>query len=551
MAIAAQMEKKLSGTGDGENSYSYRAMLDQLIKNFAKNTKTATVLFSVAGDKSVLWNLYLKQFPIEHRQHYTCNECRKFFERYADLVTIDAKGNAKSIMFSDSPVGDFGYIFDSLRAVIEGSTVEKLFVTDEKKWGNAVTGVWEHFAVVPPKKFVHVDVLDSKGDPLETAYQIEAGKIAEFKTMVRALVEYSEKTLETALTIINSDALYRGDAVLARAEWLQDVILTQKKTKNARNRHNLLWLAVATAPVGFAKPRGNSLGSLLDNIAEGKELKEIQALFAAVMDPTKHNRPQNAPSAGNIKQAEKVIDALGATSALLRRFATLEDITRQIWAPRPVRSGGTGGVFGHLAPRERKQAEANHLNLPSKKMTLEKFVKTVVPTAQEIEVKMQPTMAFGAMTTAVDPQAAPILQWDDAKHRNPVSWYVYTNGSAPSQWGKRVGEFVKVNLLTAGPSQWNPKINLPQHGERLIFVLDGVKDSNGEKIGLGMFPEHLRSELHGVRRTIEANSQSGKLAGLRDATASGVIFAKGDKGSLFVRVQTGNTVQNIEIDRWD
>jgi hypothetical protein len=110
---------------------------------------------------------------------------------------------------------------------------------------------------------------------------------------------------------------------------------------------------------------------------------------------------------------------------------------------------------------------------------------------------------------------------------------------------------VKVNVLTAGPSQWNPKINLPQHGERLIFVLDGVKDSNGEKIGLGMFPEHLRSELHGVRRTIEANSQSGKLAGLRDATASGVIFAKGDNGSLFVRVKTGNTVQNIEIDRWD
>jgi hypothetical protein len=26
---------------------------------------------------------------------------------------------------------------------------------------------------------------------------------------------------------------------------------------------------------------------------------------------------------------------------------------------------------------------------------------------------------------------------------------------------------------------------------------------------------------------------------------------KGDTGSLFLRVQTGNTVQNIEIDRWD
>jgi hypothetical protein len=551
MAIAAEMNKKLSGTGDGEDSKSYRAMLSQLTANFAKNTKTAQVLFSVAGDKSVLWNLYLKQFPAEHRQHYTCNECRKFFERYADLVTIDAKGNAKSVMFSDSPSGDFAYIFDNLRAVIEGSTVEKMFVTSEKKWGIAVTGQWEHFAVVPPKKFVFVETLDSKGEPLETAYQAEAKKTAEFNTMVRALVEYSAETLETAMSIINADVLFRGDAVAARAKWLQDVILTQKKTKNARNRHNLLWLAVATAPVGFAKPRGNSLGSLLDNIAEGKDLDQVRAEFAAVMDPSKHGRPQTAPGAGNIQQAERVIDALGMTSALDRRFARIEEI-QKMWVPRPVHAGGTSGVFGHLAPRDRKKAEATQLNLPSKKMTLEKFVTTVVPTAEEIEVKMQSVMPFIALLTQTDPNAKPILQWDDAKKRNPFSWYVYTQGAAPSQWGAKIGEFVKVNALTAGPSQWNPKIKLPQHGERLIFVLDGVRDSNGENVGLGLFPEYLVSELHPVRKTIEAHSASGKLSGLRQATASGVVYTKANGGSLFVRVKAkGGTVQQIEIDRWD
>ncbi len=550
MAIAAEMNQKLSGTGDGEDSPSYRAMLSQLTANFTKNTKTATVLFSVAADKSVLWNLYLNQFPVDHRQHYTCNECRKFFERYADLVTIDAKGNAKSIMFSESPAGDFGYVFDNLRAVIEGSTVEKLFVTEEKKWGIAVTGVWEHFAVVPQKKFVHVPVLDTEGKPLETAYQIEAEKTAEFKTMVRALVEYSAQTLETAMSIINSEALYRGEAVQAPAKWLQDVILTQNKTKNARNRHNLLWLAVATAPVGFAKPRGTKVGALLDNIVAGLDLTEIRALFAAVMDPTKYNRPQSAPAAGNIQQGEKVIGALGLTSALDRRFATLEDI-RKLWAPRPIHAGGTGGVFGHLAPRDRKKEEAKYLSLPSKKMTLEKFVTTVVPTAQEIEVEMGVSMPFIALLTQADPTANPILQWDDAKNRNPVSWYVYPKGAAPSQWGAKVGQFVKVNALTAGPSQWNPKIKLPQHGERLIFVLDGVRDSQGENVGLGLFPEYLISELHSVRKTIEAHSASGKLQGLRDATASGVVYGKGDASSLFVRVKTGSSVQLIEIDRWD
>lgn len=549
MAIASQGNSRLTGTGSGEHTDGYRAMLDQLIKNFAKNTKTANVLFSVASDKNkhVLWSAYLNSFPAQDRQHYTCNECRKFFERYADLVTIDSKGNLKSVMFSDDPVGEYAHIFAKLRNLIEGASVEHVFVTSEAKWGNPVTGPWEHFAVKPPKKFIFEEVLDSKGEPLETAYQREAKFTAEFKTMVRALVEYTEDHLKTALTILNADALYRGDAVRGPVEWLQGVIQTQRKTKNARNRHNLLWLAVATAPVGFARPRGTKVGPLLDDIVAGMDLKDIRARFAAVMDPTKMNRPQTSPSAGNIKQAERVFDALNLTPSLDRRFATLNDI-RKMWAPRPVHAGG---VFGHLAPRDRKKAEEQNMQLPSKKMTMEKFVTTVMPQAQEIEVRIEPVMRFIATVTASDPNAKPILQWDTPKDRNPVSWYVYPKGSSASQWGARPGSYVKVNALAAGPSQWNPKLNLPQHGERVMFILDGVKDSNGENVGLALLPEFLISELAPVRKTIEAHNATRKIAGLENASACGVAYEKGIAENLFLRVKTGSTVQLIQIDRWD
>lgn len=545
MAIAAQVKQKYSGTGEDEHSEGYRAMLDQLQKNFAKNTKGVNVLFSVAVDKSALWNIYLKQFPIEERQHYTCNECRKFFERYADLVTIDEAGNAKSVMFSTAPKGEYAYIFKELRSAIEGGTVEKAFYTEEKKWGIPVTGKWEHFAVVPPEELVWENKYG-----LKTAYQQEAEKIADFKTMVRALVEYNADHLETAMTIIESDALYRGETVRGPAEWLHKVLVDQKKTKNARARHNLLWRAVATAPVGFARPRGTKIGTLLDDIVEGLPLNDIRARFAAKLDPTKHARPQTDPSESNIRQAEKIVQNMGLVDSLKRRFATLADI-RKMWTPRSIQASGSGGVFGHLAPRDRKKADANHLNLPSKKMTMEKFVRTVVPAADEIEVKMQPAMNFIALVTEGVPNSTPILQWDDAQNRNPVSWYVYPNGSNASQWGARIGEYRKVTALTAGPSQWNPKRTLPQHGERLIFVLDGVKDSNGDKVGLGLFPEYLINELHPVRKTIEAHNKTGKIEGLRDASACGVAYQKGTNESLHVRVKTGSTVQNIEIDRWD
>lgn len=546
MAIAAQANQKYSGTGEDEHSEGYRAMLDQLQKNFAKNTKGMTVLFSVATDKSALWNIYLKQFPIEDRQHYTCNECRKFFERYADLVTIDEAGNAKSVMFSTAPKGEYAYIFKELRSAIEGGTVEKAFYTEEKKWGIPVTGKWEHFAVVPPEELVWENKYG-----LKTAYQQEAEKIADFKTMVRALVEYNADHLETAMTIIESDALYRGETVKGPAKWLQNVILQQNATKNPIRRHNLLWKAVATAPAGFARPRGTKVGTLLDDIVSGMDLKDVRARFAAIMDPNVHNRPQSAPSASNIKEAEKIVQSMGLASALKRRFATLADV-QKMWAPRTVMQGGTGGVFGHLTPKDAKKAEANLLNLPFKKMTLEKFVKTVVPTADDIEVYLNRNMPFIALVTAAHPDAQPILQWDTPENRNPVSWYVYPNGSQPEQWGARTGVYARVTALTAGPAQWNSSIKLPQHGERLIFILDGVKDSNGEKVGLGLFPEYLIGELQPVRKTIEAYSGSGVIEGLRDASACGVTYTKGiNSGSLFVRVKSKSAIQNIEIDRWD
>lgn len=544
MAISSRtsVEKRVV---EEDHSDDYRAMLDQLNKNFAKNTKNAEVLFSVASDKTKLWSLYLNSFPAHERQHYNCNECRKFFERYADLVTIDAKGKLTSVMFSDDPNGGYAFIFERLRDVIEGASVEKAFFTEEKKWGLAVTGMWHHFAVMPPEKFVWQNAYG-----LKTAYQREAELTADFNTMVRALVEYNVEHLETALAIINSEALYRGETVKGAAEWLHKVLMDQKKTKNARARHNLLWRAVATAPVGFARPRGTKIGTLLDDIVDGLPLNDIRARFAAKLDPTKHARPQTDPSESNIRQAEKIVQNMGLVDSLKRRFATLADI-RKMWTPRSIQASGSGGVFGHLAPRDRKKADANHLNLPSKKMTMEKFVRTVVPAADEIEVKMQPVMNFIALVTEGIPNSTPILQWDDAQDRNPVSWYVYPNGSNASQWGARIGEYRKVTALTAGPSQWNPKRTLPQHGERLIFVLDGVKDSNGDKVGLGLFPEYLINELHPVRKTIEAHNKTGKIEGLRDASACGVAYQKGTNESLHVRVKTGSTVQNIEIDRWD
>lgn len=545
MAISSNLsEKKSAGTGDHDHSRDYRAMLDQVRQNFHRATAGQEALFSVASDKTALWNLYLNSFPAHDRQHYNCNECRKFFERYGDLVTVDDRGRLTSVMFHEEPDGEYADHFAKLRSAIESGTIEHLHVTEEVKWGLARTGVWEHFAVQPPKELVG-------SHSYLTAYQQEAEVTADFHTMVRALTEYTADHLKTAMTILESESLYRGEKVIGPARWLQRVIEDQNTTKNAKHRHNLLWRAVALAPAGFAKPRGNAIGTLLDDIKDGLPINDIRARFAAKMDPTKYNRPQTDPGAGNIQQAEKIVAALGVAPSFARRFARLEDVIRHaVWKPRGSVTVTNGGVFGHLTPREAKEAEKTLMKLPSKKMTFEKFVNTVLPVAEAIEMYIASVMPFTAMLTAVDESAPPIYQWDAADNRNPVSWYLYPQGSTPAQWGLRMGKYVNVTAITRGPAEWGTK-RFPNHGERLIFTLEDCHDSNGENVGLALFPEYLNSDLHGIRKTIEAHSKSGKLAGLRQATASGVSYAKGDHGSLTVRVKNGASVQVLELDRWD
>lgn len=543
MAISTGSEQKASvGTCDHEHADDYREMLSATVRNFEASVDSGTLLYSVASDKDVLWNVYLSHFPAHDRQHYTCNTCRQFFQRYADLVTVDKKGNLHSVMFGDGCKGAFSDHFEGLASLIESGSIEHLHVSEEKRWGNPTTGPWYHFAVTPPKELVW-------NSPDKTAYQEQAAKTHDFNTMVRALVEFAAEHLETAMRILESDSLYRGEKVIGPARWLQQVILEQNATKNAKKRHNLLWRAVTTCPPGYSHPRGNMIGTLLDDIKAGLPFDEIAANFKAKMNPNVYNRPQTAPGAQNIAQAEKIVASLGVANSLKRRYARLDDIEK-LWSPRTPLQGTSEGVFGSLTPRKQKEIIAGAMNLPSVKMTAEKFVRTIVPVADEIEVKLTPVMSFSAFVTAIDPTAPPIFQWDDPDNRNPVSWYVYTDGSAPSQWGLNVGTFAKVTALTKGPSQWRGA-DLPHQGQRLMFVLEGCRDSQGDRVGLSIFPETLRSELHGVRKTIEAFSAQGKLEGLNDASASGVLYTKGDKTTLTVRVRSGTGVQLIEIDRWD
>lgn len=521
---------------------SYDTFVARVNERFTDNIQSGGVpLF--ATDADGLWPAYLASFPMfggrEGRQYHNCHACKTFIERFGGLVTIDEVGRATSAIWNeeDAP-GPYKPAIAAMAKLVRRAKVTGVFLCSKEVWGQPETGPWRHFSVIPPSSIIFKS-------PLLTASQKMAEKRADFKTVMTALDEFALPMIEQAVTLLQTDSLYRSEKVLGQAEWLRDLHKACAAAHGA-NRANVVWRAIATAPAGFCHPRSSMIGTLLEDIAAGMAYSEVSRRFAEKMHPLSYQRPQAAPTAGAIAAAEKMVEQLGIARSLPRRFARLDEV-QAIWRPAPRKDeSACGGVFGHLQPKG--TAEPANIQIPTQTMTWEKFQSTVLPTAEQIEFYVHPGAdAYTSLTTAVNADAPPILQWDHEDKRNPVSWYVWALGSLPHQFGLIAKKFHEVTAIAFKPSMWAG--DYEHHGQGVLFLIEGAKDLGTPNACL--FPEILKAELHGVRAVIEAYSQKAMLEGAEEASAAGVILQKGQKWDALVRVTTAGKRLEYRLDRWD
>jgi hypothetical protein len=521
---------------------AYQAYLSQLRVRFLSAVSGGKPLFTT--DAKELFAEYLAHLPASVRQWHNCHACRRFIGRYGHLVIINEQGTTTSALWdaADAPP-EVAAGIGRLQQLSNKARVTGVFYSARPVWGEPITGEWRHLAAIPPDERIWTRAA-------QTAFQGMAEKREDYKNILRALTELPLAAITQAITLLKTDSLYRSEKCLGVAEWLRGLHEMRARVKHKGTRDNLTWLAVATAPAGFCHPRASMIGSLLEDILAGLPFDDVSKKFAAKMNPLRYQRPQAAPSAGNIAAAEKVVAQLAAAGALARRFARLEEV-QALWlphAPKPERVGGVGGgVFAHLQPKGFPPVP--EMTRPPVKMTWEKFCKTVLFEAERIEYWVPGHGNFCALVTAVDPAAPPILQWDSAEARNPVSWYVYQMGSPAAQWGLPEHAFVPVTAVAYQPSMW--KGDFAHQGKSVLFLLAGAQDTGVKGAGLALFPEILKSEFHGIRATIEAFSRAGQLAGAEEASACGIRLQQGQPWAERFRVQSEGTVIDYVLDRWD
>lgn len=510
------------------NDLEYKAFRERVKERFA--TAALQPLFMTDVD---LWPIYLDSFPPYLRQHHDCSACRHFIRSFGGLAIIGENGNVTSALWNIHDADDIHMIpLGKMQFAVNRATVTGVFLTSALTLGQEFTKQWAHLSLRLPGLTGSVYV-----NPAVTPHQKMCEKSEDHKNVLRALGEFPLDLLDKVVELLKGDALFRAEKVLGPAQFLRD-LAAQKG-----NRSNLVWRAIATAPAGFCHPRSSMVGTLLEDLAGGMAFDDASKRFRSKMHPLAYQRPTAAPSQGQIRAAEDLVDKLGIASSLPRRFARLEDVEK-LWIPTIFPTGA--GVFGHLLPSAQKE----HMDVAEKTLTWTKFQKEVLPEALTLEVRVPDRGNFIALVTAQDPDAPPILQWDSAERRNPVSWYLYSGGSVASHWNLSGRNYVPVTAVTLQPSMWGPSSEVFSHqGQSVIFILKGAKDSRYAASGGALFPETLRSELHGARSVIEAYSRKAILAGYEESSACGLRLPGGDV-TVRTTTKTGTRFY-YKIDRWD
>ncbi len=518
----------------------YETLLSGIRQSFAQAVEDgAALLFTT--DAADLYTLFLEDIQEEARQCYRCSACRHFVNRFGGLVSINAEsGEQTAVLWSGQVPEFFRQAVAAVRAKVEAAKITGIFVTDKTELGCARTGIWTHMAVDVPEKIVY------KGR-IRTTSQERARKAEDYKVLCSSIARYQQKDVETAVNLLRSDALYRGEQILPMAEWFLETI---RSARGKADADNILWYRAASAPSGFCHIPASMVGTLLDDIIEGYSVPAIKDRFNEKMHPLQYQRPQAAPAAGNVKRAEEIVAKLGLERSLERRYAHLDEV-QAIWKPVHEQRTAVGGVFAGIPIKKKRcGGRDQEVEAPETVMTFEKFRRTVLPGAKKMELLVSDQDGpYAAFLTAVHPDAPPILRWDWEDERDPFSWYLYNNGSSYKRWNLSPGWTV-VTAVVLQPNMWSSRpCGYTTSGA--LFVLKGAKDLAGSSSAC-LFPSFLKGELHEVRATIEAYSNHTKPIGNEDANVCGLLIQSSSKSfSVKLRVTTDVGVALYMLDRWD
>jgi len=418
-------------------------------KQFQAMQKHTLYRTSVKGED--LWETYLASFPTgtdiiyRERTEHDCHACRSFIKHIGSCVAIV---DGELISLWDVMIGDPNYqlVVNALSQAVKSQPIENLFLYTQTKAGIDKnfeqilndSKAWEHFFVNLPASVV----VDKKNiGELGGKYQ------AIHDVMLRSLTEITVDSIKSVLELIDQNSIYRGtEQKFAVTEFEK----LKQKFDAAKDKDRFVWEHIKSIPESVSRIRNTSIGTLLTDISEGKELEDAVKAFESKVAPQNYKRPTALITKGMVAKAQEKIEELGLMSALSRRPATLSDITvNNILHANRSAKAQMNNIFDELTASLPEKAK-NYDKV--EEVTIDKFIADVLPRTESIEVLLENRHANNlvSLIAPTDPTAGRLFKWD-----NNFSWD-YAGGLADSDIRKAVqGRGGSVDGVFRFSHSWN------------------------------------------------------------------------------------------------
>lgn len=396
----------------------------------------------VDGDQ--LYAEYLAAFPegtnpiFKKNTEHDCSCCKQFIRRAGAVITIDVVGVVRTVWDHalEKAPAPYGGVAERLRGTLMTAGVRDLFrvAKNEGGFGAAQTLsfepdtrralTWNHFHTGEIPRNLRVESPDSvRGDYRTTAQVFERG-----------LIELTPGAVETVLSLVQGNALYRGEEHKPAIVEFQKAQLTYLSRPKGRQRSLFVW---ANAGNRAARFRNTVIGTLVQDISEGQDLEHAVKSFETKVAPQNYKRTTAIITPMMVKQAMAKIEELGLEPALERRFATIGDISVNDvkWvdgSAKALMKGGIGDVLMRHAVAFREASEER-----AESISLDDFVAKILPetTSLELLFKSEHVGNLMSLTAPVHPEPKQLFRWS-----NDFAW----------SYGGNVADSIKERVKKAG-----------------------------------------------------------------------------------------------------
>ena len=335
-----------------------------------------------------IFEKYLAAFPegsnpmYRTRTVHDCAACKQFIRRLGNVVKLQAGEQVTVWDNYESIPHPFKEVAIKMSELVKAAPITGIFRSKEKQYGHLF-----NFDPATKERHDHFCGVIASRHFSTTPDAIIGQKNTNFGVFYRGLTELRIPDFDDVLELINENALYKGaefkDSVVQFRKFLVDFHLL-----NGQQKLNFVWANVDNK---YAQFRNTAIGSLLVELAEGKNFEGAVKSYEAKVAPENYKRTTAVISQSQVEAAIQKLTDLGLGGDIYRRYAKMSDVSVNdvLFVDNESRMKMKDGadIWALLENSVDKTAKIDITK--SVPMSADKFLADVLPQAKSLEVFVQ------------------------------------------------------------------------------------------------------------------------------------------------------------------